>query len=464
MRTASQFLPVVVTCLTISAAPGCLVKNPGPAPGRHAELPREADSASGASVLPGGTTAAGPAGAAPAEGKESRAAAAPAPAPRPLEPFLEKALLWLVKAQHQDGGWGAGSHANQSLRDPQAVVTDPATSAFTAMALLRAGHTPVSGEHREAVARAVERLVAVVEAAPAEGPRITDMNGTQPQAKLGPYIDTSMTAQFLSRVLPAIPAESPLRPRVDAALEKCLRKLERSQEKDGSWGKAGGWAPVLQSSLNSSALELAQAAGKEVSKDSLARARSYQKQNFDVKSGRAQTDASAGVELYSFAGSQRAAASEARAAKEIVAQAKVEGRLDPAAPVNAETLRKAGVESGKAQILAEANTLNEAQAVRLGDEAMLSGFGSNGGEEYLSYLLTSESLVIAGGGEWQKWTDRMQGRLLSIQSPDGSWTGHHCITSPVFCTAAVLQCLTADREASLLAKISAGAAAEAQGK
>jgi hypothetical protein len=82
----------------------------------------------------------------------------------------------------------------------------------------------------------------------------------------------------------------------------------------------------------------------------------------------------------------------------------------------------------------------------------------------VSYLLTSESLVIAGGGEWQKWTDKMQGRLLSIQSPDGSWTGHHCITSPVFCTAAVLQCLTADREASLLTKISANAAAEAQGK
>src|SRR6185503_6363153 len=151
----------------LAALPGCLVRAPGPAALPHQARAPAADS--------------GPA-----------AAAAPAPGHRPLEPFLEKAVLWIVKGQHPDGGWGAGSHANQAERDPQAVVTDPATSAFTAMALLRAGHTPVSGEHREAVARAVERLIAIVEAAPADGPRITDLGGTQPQAKLGPYIDTSM--------------------------------------------------------------------------------------------------------------------------------------------------------------------------------------------------------------------------------------------------------------------------------
>jgi len=48
----------------------------------------------------------------------------------------------------------------------------------------------------------------------------------------------------------------------------------------------------------------------------------------------------------------------------------------------------------------------------------------------------------------------MRDRLLKIQSPDGSWTGHHCITSPVFCTAAVVQCLTADREVDLLRETS----------
>jgi hypothetical protein len=37
---------------------------------------------------------------------------------------------------------------------------------------------------------------------------------------------------------------------VDRALDKTLSKLYGSQQKDGSWGKKGGWAPVLQSSLS----------------------------------------------------------------------------------------------------------------------------------------------------------------------------------------------------------------------
>jgi hypothetical protein len=47
--------------------------------------------------------------------------------------------------------------------------------------------------------------------------------------------------------------------------------------------------------------------------------------------------------------------------------------------------------------------------------------------------------------------------LEKVQCPNGSWTGHHCITSPVFCTAAVVQCLTAERDADLLARVARAA-------
>ncbi|NIP84203.1 MAG: hypothetical protein GTO03_01020, partial [Planctomycetales bacterium] len=114
-------------------------------------------------------------------------------------------LEWLVKAQHENGGWGGGSHAQQRIRDPHAVKTDPATTSFAALALLRAGHTPVAGTYQHAVLKATEHLLDVVEKSPQEGPQITDVTGTQPQAKLGQLVDTTMTTQFLARVKMDLP-------------------------------------------------------------------------------------------------------------------------------------------------------------------------------------------------------------------------------------------------------------------
>ena len=64
--------------------------------------------------------------------------------------------------------------------------------------------------------------------------------------------------------------------------------------------------------------------------------------------------------------------------------------------------------------------------------------------------MTSESLVITGGEAWEKWDEKMHRRLNKIQNPNGSWSGHHCITSPVFCTAAVIQCLNTYRDTKML--------------
>ena len=378
------------------------------------------------------------------------------PAAKPIPEFVNDGIAWLVEAQHSSGGWGAGSHANQSNIDPSKVKLDPATTAFAGMALMRAGHTPTEGIYSDSVRKTTEFLVEIVEGSSAEGPRITDVIGTQPQAKLGQLVDTTMTTQFLSRVVKAIPAKDPLHDRASAALDKCLAKLTSSQQQNGSWGK-GGWAPVLQSSLGTTALELAQVAGKNVDMDDLRRARAYQKGNFDAKTGKVDASSGAGVALYSFAGAQRASAGEARAAQQLVDQAKKEGKLAPSATVNEENLRKIGVNGDKARDLADAQEASKAQIARLDDETLLRGFGNNGGEEFLSYLMTSESLVITGGDSWTKWNQKIIGRLGKIQNPNGSWNGHHCISSPVFCTAAVIQCCTTDRDAATLMQIAQNA-------
>ena len=75
----------------------------------------------------------------------------------------------------------------------------------------------------------------------------------------------------------------------------------------------------------------------------------------------------------------------------------------------------------------------------------VGGFGNNGGEEYLSYMLVSESLAIKGGDKWAEWDSKVTALVNGVQNEDGSWTGHHCITGRTFCTAAALLVLMGDR-------------------
>ena len=82
---------------------------------------------------------------------------------------------------------------------------------------------------------------------------------------------------------------------------------------------------------------------------------------------------------------------------------------------------------------------------KLDDPGFIAGFGSNGGEEFLSYMNIGESLVVEGGEEWRKWDKEITANLHRIQNEDGSWTGHHCITGRNFCTAAALLVLMTDR-------------------
>ena len=386
--------------------------------------------------------------------------------PAKIAPFVSKSIDWLSAAQHKNGGWGGGTHANQKEIDPHNVATDPATTAFATLALIRTGSTLESGPHKKQIEKATEYLLSAIEKAPDEGALITERKGTQIQAKLGGLVDTTMATQCLSRLLRDVSESHKLHSRIDTALDKCLAKLQKAQKADGSWNVAGGWAPVLQSSNGQQALEMAQAAGKPVSKTAIKRARDYQKGNVDVngKSAPRSSKASAGVELYSFSGSLRGNSIDASFADNLVKDAKRAGRLEQEATISEDSLREIGVDGEQAKNLSEAWTRNKNQIERLNDKRLLKGFGNNGGEEFVSFLLTSESMIIAGGDKWPAWNDKMHGLFQKIQNQDGSWSGHHCITSPVFCTAAAIQCLTADRDAKILQEVANKATEKAKGQ
>jgi hypothetical protein len=357
----------------------------------------------------------------------------------------EKGLNWLVKAQGADGGFGAGSHGRQDIRDPHSVATDPATTAMVGMAILRMGSTPAAGPHARQLAKLTDYLLKHVEQAGPQARNITQLQGTQIQAKLGQNIDVALTTQYLSNLSAKLDANDPLKQRVLQAMNTCTAIIQRAQNTDGSM-QGDGWAGVLQSSFAANALESAKAQGAAVDDTALQQARSYNKQNFDVNSNSVATERAAGITLYAVSGSTRSAAVEAREAEEVVAKAKKEGKVADNAAVSPQALQDAGLSRTEAERLSTAHTVYNAAKVQAQDERVLTGFGNNGGEEFLSFLQTGESMIIAKDQGWRTWYGATTDRLITIQGQDGSWQGHHCITSPVFCTATSLLILSVNND------------------
>ncbi|HEY0978640.1 MAG TPA: hypothetical protein VGE21_14300 [Flavobacteriales bacterium] len=361
----------------------------------------------------------------------------------------DRGLRWLLKAQLDNGGFGAGSHARQDVMDPHAVQADPATTAMVAMALMRMGSTLDQGPHTAQLGRATVFLLEQVEQAPQQALNITPLQGTQIQTKLGANIDVALTAQYFSNLLQKTKEQHPLHKRVLAALNTCVGKIQRSQSDNGSTA-GSGWAGVLQSSFAANALESAEHVGANVDDVALDKARDFQKGNFDANTGSVATEMAAGITLYAVSGSTRSSAKEARRANEVVERAKAEGKVAKDAPMSAKALEDAGYSRSEAEQLNTAyNVYNAAKSKAQAGE-VVSGFGNNGGEEFLSFLQTGESLVINKDMGWKNWYQSTTARMLQIQNNDGSWNGHHCITSPVFCTATSLLILSVNNDIEAL--------------
>jgi hypothetical protein len=371
--------------------------------------------------------------------------------PAKVERSIDGGLDWLAEAQANNGGYGAGSHSSQNIRDPHAVKSDPATTAMVTMALLRSGSTLLSGPHSKNINKSLNYLLETVESSDSNHPNITTITGTQIQAKLGQNIDLVLTSQCLTNMLDYLGHDPALYKRVKKGVEKCVAKIENNLSAEGST-KGAGWAGVLQSSFAVNALESAQANGVTVEEDKLENARNYQKGNYNVKNNEVSTKDAAGVVLYSVSGTARASAKEARAAKNKIAQAKKEGKLKQTDEVSEENLIKAGMTQSDAMKLGTAYEINKSAQRMASSEKVMSGYGNNGGEEFMSFLQTGEGLIVSGDDDWKDWYDNMSDRLVSIQNNDGSWNGHHCITSPVFCTATCILILAVNNDVEQLRK------------
>jgi len=369
--------------------------------------------------------------------------------PKPLSKNVERGLAWLAMHQHKNGGWSQGeeSAAMSALSNNIQDIPNVAETSIAALALIRAGSTPKGGRYAQNVKRAVEFVCSEVEQSDEKSLSITKLQGTRVQTKLGPYIDTFLASLLLAEVkgkMPDVKSEK----RAEKAADKVLDKIARNQKENGTWDERG-WAPVLSQSMASKALNRAAQVGQRVSEKARVQAESYARQQYDSASGKFEGKGSAGVALYSAAGNLGAMQQSAntdiegeKSAKEKVRTGKTEQERKEAQAV----LQRI---KGNREDLSSAK---RAIAKNLKDKQFVSGFGSNGGEEYLSYMNIGESLVMEGGKEWREWDTSMTQNLNRIQNKDGSWTGHHCITGRTFCTAAALLALMVDRAPRPLAK------------
>jgi hypothetical protein len=316
---------------------------------------------------------------------------------------------WLTQHQNADGGWGSGNFGQRHLGSQAGAQTsDVATTALSVMALLRDAEN--SEAHRDSIQRGVAFVVSAVESSPDEGSGLGGPTGTQPQHKLGSNVDTHFAALLLGEVDERVGSD--LYAKAQLVYDKVLTKVVAAQRADGSFD-ANGWAPVLSSSVAAQSLYKAHAKGKQVDALVLEKSDRYSKGLIDAKTGALDSSAGAGVELY-------AAASSLQGNRNATKTAKPGSREE-----------------------AQAAADKTAERVRTETARMISGFGSVGGEEMLSYMMISDSLAEQRGDDWKHWQEKIAGHLSATQNADGSWSGHHCITSTPFVTAAAVMTLGA---------------------
>jgi hypothetical protein len=258
------------------------------------------------------------------------------------------------------------------------------------------------------------------------------------QSKIGQYVDTFMASQLLSE-LKSKSGDEAFERRVGNALDKVLAKIEKNQRTNGTWD-GSGWAPSLSQAMASKGLNRAAQAGAIVNREVIDKTEDYAEKQFD--GSKVGAEGSAGVELYNAAASA-GAMRDSRSTKET--EIKKDRELaEKSKDVAERAAAKKRVESYDRTVQRQA-AVEQGLVSKLEDSRFVSGFGSNGGEEFLSYMLVAESLVVKGGEEWTKWDQKMTANLIRVQNNDGSWSGHHCITGKTFVTSAALLVLTADR-------------------
>lgn len=357
--------------------------------------------------------------------------------PEQVDKARASGATWLESVQKADGGWGAGSWG----ADDPSAPSDVATTSLTILALVRDGGGV--DKHRPAIRKAVRFVTRTIQESPKRSPEINSPGQTQPQYKLGRLVDTHLAAMMLGELVGTLDDETNIA--MDQAYDRVLGKVQMAQRDDGSFD-GDGWAPILSSTIAASALNRGVELGRQVDQAVIDANDRYQASKIDSKTGAVTSGEGAGVDLYSVASALKGN----KERKDRITKRSSDRPADPG-------LQAAQKEAEIAEAAATDRVVGDASG------QLFTGFGSAGGEEMLSYMMISDTLSEEGGERWEGWNGKVGSYLVGTQNADGSWAGHHCITSRTFVTAAAMMTLGAPEAATMRAERAARSEASTLG-
>ena len=299
------------------------------------------------------------------------------------EKSVAQALDWLQKTQNRNGGCGVDV----------GQASDIGTTAMVGLALMAHGTTPMEGPHQGMLKRITRYLINQTDQMP--GDDITSQIGTQLQQKIGRHAHSFFAALFFSQVIGQ--GNNPIL--VRGSLKRVVNAIVRAQDAQGSWGRQS-WAPVLGTVMGWVSLRASHQAGLTVGgapEKTAEHLLGQMKSNLRGSQGwmhNLYKNATGVRVLFEMQQEQQAIAS--KAFKDVL------------------------------KLVSESNM----------------PFTQAGGEEFLAFHLITETMLKKGGDDWNAWFPVVRDKLIKVQNNDGSWTGHHCITSRTFCTAASVLVLT----------------------
>jgi hypothetical protein len=300
------------------------------------------------------------------------------------EKAVKKGDEWLLKTMQSNGGCGVDL----------GQTPDIGCTSMVGLAMMAQGNTPIEGPRSREIRKIVHFLLNKVENMPNDD--ITPENGTQLQNKIGRHAHSFFAALFLAEVLGEGYDPEPVR----QALRKVVGAIVATQTPEGHWGNQS-WAPTLGTVMGWVALRASHYAGIKVGNSPETTAQHLKQQ---MSTSLAQETGSWMHTLYKNATGVR-------------------------------VLFALGEENEPVAKKAFADVLS---LVKRDNTA----FSQAGGEEFLAFHLITETMLQKGGEDWKTWFPVVRDKIVQVQNADGSWTGHHCITSRTFCTAAAILVLT----------------------